>query len=84
MEDKQNFIIINVTRDYFYILKQKDSDSGYFSPYEIYSYLILKKTHIEIIFKKLGEIILQNNPNKLIVVVFEEYFFSKGNCNDNG
>jgi len=71
-------IIINVTRDYFFSLTKKESNSNsYFIPIEAKSNLILNESHIKDIFNKLGEII-DKLPDKLIVIVFEEYFFSEG------
>lgn len=77
LKNPNNFVIINVTHDYLYTLKKKsDEDSEYFMPYEIESRLFLKQTHIENIFKKLEEIV-KIISNKIIIIVFEEYFFSK-------
>ena len=45
-------------------------------PYEKKSELFLTQTHIKSIFIKLDETI-KNFSEKLIVIVFEEYFFSE-------
>lgn len=77
LKDSKNLVIINVTRDYFFNLEQKPSiNNYYFMPYEIKLDLLLTKTHIDNIFIKLDETI-KNFSKKLIVIVFQEYFFSE-------
>lgn len=45
-------------------------------PFEVNSKLILNESHIKDIFNKIEEII-QKFQDKLVIIVFEEYFFSQ-------
>jgi len=75
--DLNNIVIINVTRDYFYNLNlESDNDSYYFMPSELKGELILNEPHVKSIFDKLCEI-AKFYSNKLIIIAFEEYFFSE-------
>ena len=77
LKDQKNYTIVTVTHDYLFTLRQKTiEDSDYFTPDEINSSLILDNNQINNIFDKLDKIV-SNIPDKLVIIVFEEYFFSK-------
>lgn len=78
LKDPNNLMIINVTHDYLFKLKQKTNPNHeYFMPTEETSNLILNESNINDIFTRLSKIIDINKIKKSIIV-FEEYFFSKG------
>ena len=78
LKNPKNFVIINITRDYFFCLLQKGKlNNDYFIPYEIKREFLLNKTHIDIVFKKLNEIIQSITNNLLVIIVFQECFFSE-------